>query len=114
MLMPRQPKPIGKGRSIASDSGVAIGVSAFAFQGTNAHAIVSALTNAGSAIPEPHYAASGDVVYWQRKRVWVHPEMRAFVDRVEEVQLHQVSLDIPQEGGKKGIFLFPTLLTGKI
>ncbi len=99
VMAPRQPKPLlplprqqamagghGSGGGGGEGSMVLVGVSAFAFQGTNAHAVVGAAMHGvgprmgGGAAPlaagpeaAALVAAAAGKLQWQRQRVWVHP-----------------------------------------
>ncbi len=53
----------------------AIGISAFAFQGTNAHMLVAA-TAGSSAAPELQHS---NPAVWQRRRYWYAPEPSALL-----------------------------------
>eukprot|EP00883_Tetradesmus_obliquus_P011533 jgi/Sobl393_1/4315/SZX67650.1 len=83
---------------------LALGVSGFAFQGTNAHAIISS-----RALPTPAAAASlsgtslggwtpaaaaaaGTSVVWQTSRVWVHPQPCGLISSVVKAQAQQGTL----------------------
>ena len=56
-------------------AGGAIGVSAFAFQGTNAHMLVAAMAGSSTA-PKPQQS---DPAVWQRRRYWYAPEPSALL-----------------------------------
>lgn len=51
-----------------------VGVSSFAFQGTNAHALVSSSINNATDTPQ--------CSTWKRSRYWVHPSMHSMVSMV--------------------------------
>lgn len=63
MSAPRQPAPFVEG-----SQGVAVGVSAFAFQGTNAHALLTAPPHTNEHIP-----AQGVEMLWKHEEVSVAP-----------------------------------------
>jgi hypothetical protein len=70
--LPRQqgPRPLGRPAEQAALSGV----SSFAFQGTNAHALVQGLpASSGAATLQRALAASGGSRPWRRARFWFHP-----------------------------------------
>ena len=129
VVAPRQPKPLpfagsstgpgsgsrgSRGGSCSSggshdggssgDGGMlCIGVSAFAFQGTNAHAVIGsafgtlgapAATTAAAAAATAGTAASTSAagLHWQRQRLWVHTSMSPLVARalVPSKATHQV------------------------
>jgi 3-oxoacyl-(acyl-carrier-protein) synthase len=61
--------PVGGSSAVTT-----VGVSSFAFQGTNAHALVSSSVNNAMDAPE--------CSTWQRSRYWVHPSMHSMVSMV--------------------------------
>ena len=65
--VPRQPSSLVAGSVMASEAH-AIGVSAFAFQGTNAHALMASTVPPGSSISKP-------TAGWQHQRFWVAPQV---------------------------------------
>ena len=69
-MAPRQPAALGMTAGAGSTVAEAavVGVSAFAFQGTNAHALLSTAPVAGAA-PAP----MGVSVAWKQQRFWVAP-----------------------------------------
>ena len=80
-FMPRQHAPSSSAQAVAP-AATAWGVSAFAFQGTNAHALL-ALAGADSAavltLVNPRSTA------WAKERFWIGPEPHALVARVARV-----------------------------
>ena len=64
--IPRQHGPAAR-PVLAAESQQAAGVSAFAFQGTNAHAVLCRLADA------PPVAAADARLPWQRRRLWCAP-----------------------------------------
>ncbi len=93
--IPRQPAPgpaAGNG-----DSFHTWGVSAFAFQGTNAHALLLADATAGAlpkALSNPHYRA------WAKARFWIGPEPHHLLGRVARAMatalLYETELLLPK------------------
>jgi acyl transferase domain-containing protein len=90
---PRQQQPVlppqahHQGSSQAGSDGLAInvGVSAFAFQGTNAHAVLSIdacdkLTSASGNSPGSHKQQKQAELVWERMRMWPHPLPLPLVD----------------------------------
>jgi len=72
--LPRQPGALAAAHK---DGTATVGVSSFAFQGTNAHALVSAAPfSLMQSAPETSAAV------WKRTRYWVHPMMYDIVSRV--------------------------------
>ena len=72
-MAPRQPAALGMpaadaGSTSAAADAAVVGVSAFAFQGTNAHALLSAAPVAVAAA-----APTGAGAAWQQQRFWVAP-----------------------------------------
>jgi hypothetical protein len=75
LAMPREVLPLVGATAALS---VGVGVSAFAFQGTNAHAIISAV----DSVPcQPNVVGSGASAEpsWEKQRLWVHPKLSALV-----------------------------------
>ena len=103
VMAPRQPKPLpasGPATGSSSDAGsgdmLCIGVSAFAFQGTNAHAVVGSLPTDSShsdRVPVARPAAGG-VLHWQRQRLWVHPPLSPLALRALALNKHQVTREV--------------------
>ena len=82
MVMPRQP-----GGRVYPAGADALGVSAFAFQGTNAHAV---LQSASGALESPASRQQSRPA-WQRQRLWYCCQARAVVQRAVAVSGAQVS-----------------------
>ncbi|DBA84018.1 TPA: hypothetical protein ACH3X1_006502 [Trebouxia sp. C0004] len=95
MHLPRQPAPAVTG--ITSGASMVSGVSAFAFQGTNAHVIMQG----ANRVEKQPYKAAGGGLAWQQSRHWLLPQpqmlLSAFVKLsgstlVMQCQLHQPKL----------------------
>lgn len=89
---PRMPAPLAS----AGAKPAALGVSAFAFQGSNAHAVVSAAPKAlrGGA---PRAAVT---LPWAKQRVWVHPAVAPLVTRVLAVRGPTVTFQLDLRAGR--------------
>lgn len=64
------PRQTGALPAAAGAAPAVIGVSAFAFQGTNAHALLAAPEQAGSSLQKP-------AAHWAQQRFWVAPRPHA-------------------------------------
>lgn len=77
VLLPKESSPLP--RKAQSGAGNAVfGVSAFAFQGTNAHATVAA----GDSVLSPNLGSGHIAVSWLRKRHYVAPEAHLLAETV--------------------------------
>jgi len=97
MHLPRQPAPAVIG--LASGASMVSGVSAFAFQGTNAHVIMQ---GANSVEKQPYKAAGGGLA-WQQSRHWLAPQpqmlLSAFVKLSGSTLVMQCQLNQPKLAG---------------
>ena len=71
--LPRQVGPLPQSTAI-------IGISSFAFQGTNVHVLASGVSGADSDVRPPTAPLT-----WHRFRSWVHPALHDIVSTVEKV-----------------------------
>ncbi|KAL4451846.1 hypothetical protein ABPG75_007508, partial [Micractinium tetrahymenae] len=88
-FMPRQAAPTQAPMAASAAAGeadwgvaTAWGVSAFAFQGTNAHALLALATGAATGVlslVDPRFTA------WSKERFWIGPEPHALLGRVARV-----------------------------
>lgn len=88
--------------AMAAERGTPIvsGVSAFAFQGTNAHVL---LQGAAPSVPGHSRAAGGSSLVWQQSRHWLAPQphmlLTAFVKHAGSKLLMQCQLNQPKLAG---------------
>ena len=71
--------PQSKSNNSGVDVGLTVGVSSFAFQGTNAHALISSSTSYANNAAT---LSVSECSTWQRGRYWVHPSMHSMVSMV--------------------------------
>ena len=70
------PRATGSLPHAASDAHLCTGISSFAFQGTNAHAVLQASNSSGTMSSAIHATAG---VRWQKKRSWVLPQAHCLI-----------------------------------
>ena len=75
---------------LAADQQQLLGVSAFAFQGTNAHVLLSCLPPASSSAAEA--SSAGPETFWQRTRFWLAPKPHLLLPSVLWLQQQHTGL----------------------
>ena len=97
MHLPRQPAPAVIG--LTSGASMVSGVSAFAFQGTNAHVIMQG----ANGVEKQPYKAAGGGLAWQQSRHWLAPQpqmlLSAFVKLSGSTLVMQCQLNQPKLAG---------------
>jgi len=97
MHLPRQPAPAVVG--LTSGASMVSGVSAFAFQGTNAHVIMQG----ANGVEKQPYKAAGVGLAWQQSRHWLAPQpqmlLSAFVKLSGSTLVMQCQINQPKLAG---------------
>ena len=82
------------GTSTSTQGAASVGISAFAFQGTNAHAILSSLARERGSEQLQEGPGPTAVLGWQRRRIWYVPPVHQLLFRVVAAGGGQVAYDM--------------------
>lgn len=93
---------------LVKETGLATGVSSFAFQGTNAHTVISNPCHSSVSAQE-----ATDIVRWNRRRIWMGPTFYVLLDRCLGNSSNVVEFDINTRSPQT-VHLWDTAIGGRL